>query len=242
MLKREDFTPQRIDQIIAEARKHGPYHALTHEERAENRLQFLGQKEKHPQDRQGKQQGLWVFGYGSLLWNPAFEFEQSRPARLFGYRRRFCLSLTMGRGSPDKPGLMLALDTGGSCNGRAFYIPEELVESETTILWMREMLTGAYKPKWCRLQSDGHMFTGMTFVVNRDHPRYVQQMSREETLQRIARGEGYLGSCRQYLENTVAHLDEINVVDSYLHELLRDLEESGVERKLINELSQANGT
>lgn len=210
MLKREDFTLERIDEIVAEARRHGPYDALTHEERNEDRRDFLSTT---------NDDGLWVFGYGSLLWNPAFNYTTSQPARLHGYHRRFCLRLSMGRGSPENPGLMLALDNGGSCNGRAFFIEPSAVESETRILWMREMLSGAYKARWCTIRLNDRTVKGLSFVINRQHSRYIRDISTERVIELLGTGYGYLGSCREYLENTIDHLDEINVKDRYLHSL-----------------------
>jgi cation transport protein ChaC len=130
----------------------------------------------------------------------------------------------MGRGSIDKPGVMLALDTGGSCNGRAFLIEPDAIDSETRILWMREMLSGAYVPHWGRFKLQDRTVPGLTFVVNKQHSRYVPQMPRAETLECLAQGEGYLGSCREYLENTISHLDEIRVKDAYLHRLQKQLQ------------------
>ncbi|MAL77532.1 MAG: gamma-glutamylcyclotransferase [Sneathiella sp.] len=211
MLVREEFNRERIDELIREAQKHGPFQALTHEEREATRHAFLSQID--PQD------GLWVFGYGSLLWNPAFHFTEWQPARLHGFRRRFCMKASIGRGSPDKPGLMLALDHGGSCNGRAFHIAPEKIDSETDILWMREMISGAYHARLVNLRLPGGTVKGLTFVINRTHSRYIREMDMEETTRLLATGEGHLGTCRDYLTNTIAHLDEMNVKDRYLHEL-----------------------
>jgi glutathione-specific gamma-glutamylcyclotransferase len=216
MLKREDFTRERIDILIAEAQKHGPVEILSHEERDANHRAFMD-------NHKTEGEGMWVFGYGSLLWNPAFHYLLSEPARLFGYRRKFCLRMTMGRGTPEKPGLMLALDAGGSCNGLAFYIAPEAVESETAILWRREMFSGAYRPCWSRLQLESKAVHGISFVVNRDHDRYIPHLEEQETLTMLAQGVGHLGSSREYLENTVNHLDEINVRDIYLHRLRDNL-------------------
>ncbi|MBU3914036.1 gamma-glutamylcyclotransferase, partial [bacterium] len=167
--------------------------------------------------------GLWVFGYGSLIWNPAFRYAEKRPARLFGFHRSFCLYLTIGRGSPEKPGLMLALDRGGSCNGMAFRIATEDIESETKILWMREMISGAYNAHWGNLKADSGVIQGLTFVINRDHSRYNGKYSLDETVKALRRGEGYLGTCREYLENTVQGLNEINIHDKYLNMLCKRL-------------------
>ena len=216
MLKREDLTEERVETLIAEVRKQGHFDALSKEEREASRQNFL-------KAAPSTEDGLWVFGYGSLLWNPAFLYEQDIPAKLHGYRRHYCLHLTMGRGSPQKPGIMLALDAGGSCNGHAFKIPPHLVDSETTILWRREMISGAYLPKWISLQIDGKRQTGMTFVVNRQHSRYLPHLEEAELLKRLSQGEGHLGSSREYLENTVTHLEDREVKDAYLHHLLREL-------------------
>lgn len=211
MLKREDFSNERIEFLIQQARKHGPFEALTHEERETNRRQFL---KCHAPDGD-----LWVFGYGSLIWNPAIHFEESRKARLYGYHRRFCLHLTIGRGSPENPGLMLALDRGGSCTGIAFRIKAEDVESETRILWMREMISGAYKPVWTSIWLAEKKIKGFTFVVNRQHPRYLGALNGADTVQGLKRGKGYLGSCSEYLGNTVAGLKKIGIRDRYLDSL-----------------------
>lgn len=217
MLLREQFNRERIDELIREAKRHGPFHALTHEEREATRREFLA---KISQDN-----GLWVFGYGSLLWNPAFHFTEWQPARLHGFRRRFCLQASIGRGSPEKPGLMLALDHGGSCNGRAFHIAPDKIESETDILWMREMVSGAYNARLIKIRLPHETVTGLTFVINRAHPRYVAEMDIEDTARLVSSGEGHLGTCRDYLNNTIAHLDEMKVKDRYLHELQQKIHE-----------------
>lgn len=95
-----------------------------------------------------QQQDLWVFAYGSLMWNPGFHFAEVRRAHLPGYARRFSLGTTIGRGTPDCPGLVLTLepDTDGACEGLVFRIPAPLVDAESRLLWRREMITGAYCP------------------------------------------------------------------------------------------------
>lgn len=216
MLVREEFTRERIDELIREAQRHGPFHALTHEEREENRKEFLSHIPSG--------EGLWVFGYGSLLWNPAFHYSECQPARLYGFRRRFCIRSAIGRGSPEKPGLMLALDRGGSCNGRAFYITQETLESETEILWMREMISGSYNVRFGPIQLPEKTVDGLTFVMNRTSPRYIADMDLEATARLIASGEGHLGTCREYLDNTIEHLEEMDVRDQYLHLLQRTIQ------------------
>ena len=210
-LKREDFSRERIDTLVKEMRSRGFFEAISHEDREKNRKDLLAHM---PQGGD-----LWVFGYGSLIWNPAFRFVEKKPARLFGYHRSFCLHLTIGRGSPDAPGLMLALDRGGSCNGMAFRIAAKDIESETEILWMREMITGAYIAHWGNLYIEGQSVPGFTFVINRNHSRYVGGLNLEETADRLLNGKGNLGTCREYPENTVEHLARIEVKDLYLQQL-----------------------
>ncbi len=213
MLKREDFTRERIEAIVAEIRKDGPFEALTHEEREADRKQFLSSLPKGDD--------LWVFGYGSLIWNPAFHYSEIRPARMFGFHRSFCLHLTIGRGSSDYPGLMLALDRGGSCNGMAFRIRANQIESETRILWMREMISGAYIPHYGPLTTEKGVIKGLTFVINREHQRYMGNLGLDKTAKMICNGKGILGTCREYIENTVDHLQEISVRDRYLNRVLK---------------------
>lgn len=216
MLKREDITRERVEQLVAEAKKIGHFTTLTHSEREENRSAFL---KDWPAGKD-----LWVFGYGSLIWNPAFWFAEKRPSRIFGYHRRFCLQLTIGRGSPQFPGLMLALDRGGSCSGLAFRIEARHIESETRILWMREMISGAYRPHWLNIHMADSVIPGFTFVVNHKHDRYIREMGIKQTAQALARGKGPLGSCREYLELTIEGLKEVNIHDSYLKQLQKALE------------------
>jgi cation transport protein ChaC len=163
---------------------------------------------------------LHVFGYGSLIWNPAFEFADSVPALLRGWHRRFCLKMYLGRGSPETPGLMLALDHGGAVKGVAFRIAAEKVRAELGLLWQREMYGGAYHARWVTGQgADGTTIRAVTFVINRSHPRYLKEISLEQTAALIATGRGDLGTCREYLENTISHLKDLGLKDSGLNRI-----------------------
>lgn len=168
-------------------------------------------------------QDLWVFGYGSLIWNPAFEFMERLPALLHGWHRRFCLKMYMGRGTPETPGLTLALDHGGACKGVAFRIAASAVREELGLLWQREMYGGAYNARWVNLQARGKTFRAVTFVINRAHPRYTKELSVEQTAAIIATGCGYLGTCREYLENTVTHLSDMGLRDAGLARIVAAL-------------------
>ena len=163
---------------------------------------------------------VWIFGYGSLMWNPAFHFMESRIGTVFGYHRRFCLWSTMGRGSPENPGLMLALTPGGCCQGMALRIAPEVVESETDILWRREMVRGAYRPRWVRVHTPTAVVSAITFVLNPRHDAYAGILPEETVAARIASACGRLGPCAEYLTNTVAHLQALGIRDRHMSDLL----------------------
>lgn len=164
---------------------------------------------------------VWVFGYGSLMWNPAFHFAEQVPARVRGWHRSFCLWNTFGRGSPENPGLMLALENGGSCLGVALRIAPEQVQSELTILWNREMLSGSYLPRWVRLMGPEGPIEAVTFVANRAHERYAGRLPSARVAELLARARGPLGEGREYLEQTVAELERHGARDGAMHTLLR---------------------
>ncbi len=159
---------------------------------------------------------VWVFGYGSLIWNPAFHFVEKRTARIHGYHRRFCLWTHVGRGSADNPGLLLGLERGGACRGVLYRIAEEAVETELDILWRREMFTGAYCPTWVSARSGGAPFPAITFVINRENSRYAGRLPDDKIARHIATAVGPMGACRDYLFQTVEHLAALGLRDRRL--------------------------
>ena len=168
---------------------------------------------------------VWVFGYGSLMWNPAFNFAESGVGVVRGWHRRFCLWLEMGRGSPGNPGLMLGLDRGGTCRGVAFRIPAEHVRNELLLIWRREMFGTAYEARWVQARMADATVPAITFVVNRANPRYAGKLSDDRAAQHIATAAGSLGSCVSYLENTMAHLEELGIRDGGLHRIATAIED-----------------
>jgi glutathione-specific gamma-glutamylcyclotransferase len=174
---------------------------------------------------------VWVFGYGSLMWNPAFTFAEQRVGVVRGLHRRFCLWIDMGRGSPEKPGLMLALDHGGTCRGIAFRIPAKDVRSELLIIWRREMFGTAYQARWVQVRMVDTTVPAITFVVNRAYPRYAGKLSDAEAAAHIATATGVLGSCMSYLDNTMAHLHSLGIRDVGLERIVALT--SGDERKVV---------
>lgn len=163
---------------------------------------------------------VWFFAYGSLMWDPGFEPAEVRPALLRGWHRRFCVASVIYRGTPDDPGLSLGLDRGGSCLGRALRITEADREAVFAYLAEREMPEEIYSCRRVTLHIGGERTTGYTLVVNRDHELYVAAMDLEKMAARIARCSGRRGPNRDYLDQTVRHLDDLGISDGLLHRLL----------------------
>lgn len=162
---------------------------------------------------------VWVFAYGSLIWNPTIHAVERRSAELRGYHRRFCLWTSLGRGTAERPGLTLGLDRGGSCRGVAYRIAAAEAEQELLILWQREMATGAYRPRWVKLGTpEGHI-AAVTFTINREHAHYARRLPEAQVAAVIARAAGALGPCCNYLFSTVEHLREIGLADRRLERL-----------------------
>ncbi|MGK3959950.1 gamma-glutamylcyclotransferase [Sorangium sp. So ce1667] len=164
---------------------------------------------------------LWVFGYGSLLWNPAIAVADTRRARVHGFHRRLCLITRVARGTPERPGLLLGLDRGGSCDGMALRVPADRVVEELGILWRREMVDDAYRPRWVQAKSAEGTLRGIAFVMNRGHRRYAPPMSPRETASIVVAAAGQLGTCRDYLHRTVEQLARLGIRDRQLFHIAK---------------------
>ncbi len=164
---------------------------------------------------------LWLFAYGSLMWDPGFPFEEARPALLRGFHRAFCLYSHQYRGTPEKPGLVLGLDVGGACRGIAYRIAARHAKRVMAYLWEREMPNRTYACREVAIRVAGRRVRAYAFVVRRDHPQYAPNLSVTRTVELICQGHGARGACITYLENTVRHLDQLGVPDKRLHELLQ---------------------
>ena len=164
-------------------------------------------------------QDIWLFGYGSLIWNPAVRFVERRVGTIHGFHRRFCLWTRLGRGSPSNPGLMLALEPGGACRGVAFRLPRSEAAEELALVWKREMIMGSYRPKWVKVATSEGPVWAIAFVMNRGHENYAGVLSEEKVATVIASATGALGPCAAYLFNTVDHLEELGIRDRRLSRL-----------------------
>jgi cation transport protein ChaC len=172
-------------------------------------------------------QDLWVFGYGSLMWRPGFEFEERRPALLRGYHRGFCVFSHVHRGTPERPGLVFGLDSGGACRGVAFRVEAARAEATRRYLQEREQVTSVYveTTKAVELVDSKQRIEALCFVVDRKHPQYAGALAFERQVEMIAAGEGQSGKNPEYLESTVRHLEGAGIADAELNRLWRAVEE-----------------
>ena len=162
---------------------------------------------------------FWVFGYGSLIYNPIISYTQRSIASIYGYHRRFCLWTKIGRGSPNCPGLVLSLDRGGSCKGVAFKLNPQNAVAELDLLWRREMMTMAYQPRLLCLHTDTGLRRGLAFVANPTRPSFAPRMSFESTVTVVANAVGFNGTCRDYLYDTVKGMKACGIRDHRLEKL-----------------------
>ena len=186
----------------------------TDEERAASLRAILDRRPEHGD-------GVWVFAYGSLIWNPAIHVAGQRIAHAIGWHRSFCLSVKMGRGTPENPGLMLGLRPGGVCPGVALRIAEHEVEHELDLLWRREMVADGYIPHWVPVEDeDGKPFgAAVAFTINPDQPTYCGDLVEAEVVERLATARGRLGSGAEYLFRTRDGLAAMGVTDASLDRL-----------------------
>lgn len=163
---------------------------------------------------------LWVYAYGSLMWDPGFHFAEVRLAELAGHRRRFSHRLPLGRGTHERPGLTLSLERGdGACEGLVFRIAEQLADVESAIVWRREMLWDDYRPQLLAVQTPQGEVTAIVFCANESHPNHCGELPLAETAAIIASASGVMGTNRQYLELVHAQLENLGIEDEYVREL-----------------------
>ena len=218
MLKREELSTERVEQIVADARAAGFDFFLSQEEREASLAQAL--------NRYQPGEEAWVFAYGSLMWNPAIEFADASACEVEGWRRSFCFWLPLGRGTPELPGLMLALERGGSCEGIAYRIPDGQAKATLAYLRAREQVNGVYREAHVQAQllhlpspsrggdgggglqapteqtsptpypfphGGGEHVTAVAYVVERRHPSYAGRLPLAEQVRIIRAARGISG-------------------------------------------------
>jgi cation transport protein ChaC len=168
---------------------------------------------------------LWLFGYGSLIWNPGLPTVEAMRSRVHGYHRGLYLWSRVNRGTPEQPGLVLALDRGGSCSGIAYRLAAAGAMPHLEALWRREMPMGSYRPAWlpCTL-ADGRRIAALAFVMRRDVPSYTGKLSDQTVSAVLGCATGRYGTTLDYVNRTVEALRASGMPDRALEALLRRCE------------------
>lgn len=167
---------------------------------------------------------VWLFAYGSLIWNPQFHFVESVPALLEGWRRSFCMRLVAGRGSFEQPGRMLSLAMGGQAKGLALQLDEDTLEQELRMVWLREMVGGSYRPDWAELLlEDGRRVSAIVFTAKPDCPLHENDDGIDTITPLIAAAHGVLGSNQDYVLQLDEALRAHDIEDPYIHTLAERL-------------------
>ena len=163
---------------------------------------------------------LWVFAYGSLMWRPGFPFADRRDARIRGYHRALCVFSHVHRGTPERPGLVLGLDRGGSCRGVAFRVAEADAAETIAYLRAREQPTAVYLERRVVAHlDDGRVVTALAYVVDRGHRQYAGRLPEDTLLGLVRNGIGQSGANPDYVRSTHDHLVAMGVIDPILARL-----------------------
>jgi cation transport protein ChaC len=168
----------------------------------------------------GGDKDLWVFGYASLIWRPEFKAAEQRPATVFGWHRALEMRSNVNRGTPDCPGLVFALVAGGSCRGMAFRIAHARVHAELERLWVREMPTGVYDPKWLPCRTPQGTVQALAFTLSRRSPSYVGRLTDVQLVDILRTACGRYGTTLDYLVGTAASLRGCGIRDREIERLV----------------------
>ncbi len=163
---------------------------------------------------------LWVFGYGSLMWRPGFDFLEKVEARLLGAHRALCVYSFVHRGTPERPGLVLGLDRGGMCRGLAFRVAAKKRAETIAYLREREQVTMIYRESMRRVWLQGEperQVSALCYMVDRSHPQYAGRLTLEQQLHHVRQGHGQSGANRDYVVATVAALEGMGYREGELH-------------------------
>jgi len=211
-LTREFLMSGELPRMIA--RSMPDIRLTTDAERAASLEAMLAERPEHGD-------GVWVFAYGSLIWNPAIHIAGRRHAQAIGWHRSFCLSATLGRGTPEAPGVMLGLRPTGECPGVVLRVAEEGLYHELDLLWRREMVAEGYIPRWVPV-ADGEgnaLGAAIAFTINADQPSYCGDLPEDEIVHRLATARGRLGTAAEYLFRTRDGLAEMGITDAFLERM-----------------------
>lgn len=166
---------------------------------------------------------VWVFGYGSLIWRPEFEYIESHIANVKGYHRSLCLWSRVNRGTPESPGLVFGLDAGGQCQGKVYKLAKDNLETTMLNLWRREMPSASYIPSWLDCYTDiGHV-KALAFTMNQADSSYAPNLSIDQTIDIVRQGHGKYGACTDYVLETAKALESVGISDQKLFAIAKGL-------------------
>ena len=172
----------------------------------------------------GGHDDLWVFGYGALIWKPDFEFAERRPARVHGLHRALKMWCRINRGTPEQPGLVFGMLSGGSCQGMVFRIPAAQGRDTLLALWSREMVTAVYDPRWLTCHTTHGPVKALAFTLSRKSPSHTGTLSEDEYRRIFASASGIYGTTHDYAHRTLEELRRHNIRDRHLERLLKLLD------------------
>lgn len=162
---------------------------------------------------------FWIFAYGSLMWNPRFTWDARHVATIRGYHRSFRLWSRINRGTPERPGLVLTLECGGSCRGLVYRISPDLVQEQIQLIWKREMTYGSYRPRWLNCAVGGETLRALCFTVNRESSGYAGPIPENVMVEAIASAAGAYGPAHDYLFKTTETLRQHGIRDERVEHL-----------------------
>jgi glutathione-specific gamma-glutamylcyclotransferase len=174
----------------------------------------------------GGQDDLWIFGYGSLIWRPEFDFAERRPALVHGWHRALKMWSRINRGTPERPGLVFGLLSGGCCRGVVFRISREQGGATLAALWSREMALAVYDPRWLVAQTPQGPVRALAFTLSRKSPSHTGELSEEEYRAIFSLASGIYGTTHDYAHRTLEELRRHNIRDRNLEKLLRLIQRS----------------
>ena len=171
-------------------------------------------------DTWGGESDLWVFGYASLIWRPEFEAAEQRPAAVHGWHRALEMRSRINRGTPECPGLVFALVSGGSCRGVAYRVERQHAQEQLERLWLREMPTGVYDPKWLPCRTPQGRINALAFTLSRNSPAHTGALPDPQMLEILRCANGRFGSTLDYLLETAASLRNCGIRDRDVERLV----------------------
>ncbi len=210
------LTPDHVALVHRVLEDPGPEPGLVYHSEADYDAVVRSIMALHPPGRDA-----WLFAYGSLIWKPEVEHLEARRGTAHGWHRSFCFRITRFRATRDRPGLMMALDRGGQCQGILYRLPGRSLEAQLGKLFRREFTVKPPNstPRWIRVATEEGPLTALAFVMNRQAPAYVGRLAPEEVAAILAGACGHWGSGAEYLHNTVMHLEEHGIHDRNLWRL-----------------------